>query len=193
MVGLTGSFGTGKTTVAGIFRSCGAIVIDADRIARSALKKGSGIHRRVLAAFGGSVLDARKDIDRRLLAKRVFRDRGLLNELCSIVHPFVIAKIKARISALSGRKVVIIDAPLLLEAGLADIVDKLVVVSAARSNQIKRCMAKFKMAKGDILDRIRSQMPLKQKMEQADFVIYNNGTKEETKRKVIKVWRGLWR
>jgi len=116
-----------------------------------------------------------------------------LNELCSIVHPFVIAKIKARISALSGRKGVIIDAPLLLEAGLADIVDKLVVVSAARSNQIKRCMAKFKMAKGDILDRIRSQMPLKQKMEQADFVIYNNGTKEETKRKVIKVWRGLWR
>jgi dephospho-CoA kinase len=193
VIGLTGSFGTGKTTVAGIFKSLGADVIDADLLAHEALSKNSSAYKKVVALFGPSVLGAGGHIDRRALAGVVFKDKRLLNKLCGIVHPLVIARIRRLFRAATCGRVIVVDAPLLIESGLHRIVDKLVVVSAPRRDQIARCAAKFGLTEKEVLERIKNQMPLGKKIKMADYVICNDGTKNETKREVSNVWRDLWR
>ncbi len=193
IIGLTGSFGTGKTTVAGMFRKLGARVIDADLLAREALEKGEPAYEKALKAFGDSLLDSRRNIDRRRLAGIVFKDRRQLKRLCGIIHPYVIDRIRLEIKKTPGSRVIVIDAPLLIEAGLDQMADSLVVVSAARKNQVRRCVAKFRMSSSDVRRRIESQMPLKAKMAKADFVIYNNGELEKTRKQVENAWRRiLW-
>ena len=193
IVGVTGSFGTGKTTVAGIFRSLGAKVLDADKLAHASLDKGSRSHKDIVQAFGRGVLGPKGDIDRKKLAALAFRDKRLLRKLCGIVHPAVIDRIKSEVLKNKGCRAIVIDAPLLIEAGLNRMVDLLLVVKASQANQVKRCAAKFKMTKGEVLGRIRNQMPLKEKLKKADFVIYNDGSKKKTKKQVLNIWRRLWR
>jgi len=194
VIGLTGSFGTGKTFVASIFRRLGAKVLDADSIARSTVAKGSPAYRKVVRAFGLSILDKGGEIDRKALAGIVFADRKARLRLERIVHPEVIAAIKKGIKRSGAADIVIVDAPLLIEARLADIADTLVVVTSPRKRQIERCMKKFCMDRGDVLKRIGSQIPLKRKVEMADFVVDNSGAKPETAKQVRKVWKEiLWR
>ncbi len=190
IIGLTGGFGTGKSFVASVFKALGAEVIDADRLAANALKKEKRAYKRIVAAFGEDILNARGDIDRRLLGKKVFSDPKKVATINRIVHPEVIRDIKEAVRR-SRKGTVVIDAPLLVEAGLAGYVDTLVVVKASRKNQIKRCTKKFGITPGDVLRRIRSQIPLKMKMRLADFVIDNNGTKSRTKKEAIKIWRQI--
>ena len=196
IVGLTGSFGTGKSFVASIFKRLGAKVIDADDIAREALEKGSSPYKRIVAAFGDSVLDKSRNIDRRKLSRLVFGSPARLKTLNRIVHPPVISEIISRAWAAGGRPVIVIDAPLLVEANLAGMADLLVVVKAPRSKQIERCMRKFKeLKKEDVLKRIRSQVPIEKKVKMADFVIDNGQTKSRTAKQVMEIWRKvkLWR
>lgn len=194
ILGLTGSFGTGKTFVASIFKALGAKIIDADKIARKAIKKGSTTYKRIVDAFGDDILDEGRNINRRRLAGIVFDNKNNLNRLNEIVHPEVIREIKERIEGARSKDIVIIDAPLLIEANLANVVDKLIVVKSSMSNQIDRCMSKFGISEEDILKRINSQIPLERKARMADFVIDNDGTKAETKKQVRKIWRkALWR
>ncbi len=190
IIGLTGGFGTGKSFVASVFKALGAEVIDADRLAANALKKEKRAYKRIVAAFGEDILNARGNIDRRLLGKKVFSDPKKVATINRIVHPEVIRDIKEAVRR-SRKGTVVIDAPLLVEAGLAGYVDTLVVVKASRKNQIKRCTKKFGITPGDVLRRIRSQIPLKMKMRLADFVIDNNGTKSRTKKEAIKIWRQI--
>ncbi len=199
VIGLTGSFGTGKTTVAGMLKKLGARVINADSHAHAALAKGSAAYRAVVRAFGADVVGPDGSIDRRRLAHVVFKDKRLLSALCAIIHPLVITAIKKDIRALTrgthgirGRAIVI-DAPLLIEAGLHTVVDTLVVVTASTATQRARCSAKFKITQREILDRTKNQMPLTKKVEMADYVIDNNGTREETNAQVEKIWRELWK
>ena len=191
VIGLTGGFGSGKTTVASIFRSLGARVLDADRVAHDAIRKGKPAHKAIVSAFGDAMLNGHGDIDRKKLAAIVFSNRQCLTKLNRIVHPVVIAHIKKEIRKFSGKKVVIIDAPLLIEARCLDLVDKLVVVAASRKKQVARCMKKFGMSRGEVLKRIRNQAPLKYKVKAADFVINNDGAIAETKKQVRKVWRKI--
>jgi dephospho-CoA kinase len=195
VIGVTGSFGTGKTTVARMFRRLGAKVIDADSIAHEALRKGSSTYRKVVREFGCGVLDSSLNVDRRRLAGIAFRDRGRLARLCALIHPAVIEEITRRLgsSATRPRRAVVIDAPLLIEAGLHAIVDTLIVVKASRAHQMERCAAKFGMSKRDIRDRITHQLSLKRKIGMADFVIDNDGTIRETEKQVITMWRKLWK
>jgi len=191
VIGLTGGFGTGKTTVAGIFKSLGATVIDADRLAHSVIKRGTPVYRRVVKEFGAGILDNAGNIVRSKLARVVFNDKGELNRLNRIVHPQVIKLIKGRIERSGGYGLVVIDAPLLIEANLAGVVDKLVVVKSSRKRQIERCRRKFGMNEKDVLKRIGEQMPLEEKAALADFVIDNNGTKAETKRQAVWIWQKI--
>jgi len=193
-IGLTGSFGTGKTFVASIFKSLGAEVLDADRLAHDAIKKGAKAYKKIVTTFGRGILDKKRNIDRGRLGAIVFKDREALKTLNSIVHPEVIRIIKERITALREKRgVIVIDAPLLIEAGLEGLVDVLVVVKASGKNQIKRCLEKFCMNKADVLKRIKSQIPIERKVEMADFVIDNDGTKAETRKQVVQIWRKVWR
>jgi len=191
IIGLTGSFGTGKSYVASVFKELGAKVIDADVLARKALLKNSGTYKKIITAFGKGILDKSGEIDRRVLAGIVFNERRKLKKLNRIVHPEVIRKIKKAIGENTEKRVIIIDAPLLIEADLAKDVDKLIVVTSSKAKQIERCMKKFRISRGEILKRINSQIPLKTKIKKADFVIDNNGAKSRTKEESMKIWRKM--
>ena len=194
IVGLTGSFGTGKSFVASVFKRLGAKVIDADSLARAALEKGRSPYKRVVEAFGDSILDKGRNIDRRKLSRLVFGSPARLKTLNRIVHPPVISEIRSMAKAAGINRIVVIDAPLLVEANLAGMADLLVVVKAPRSKQIERCMIKFKeLKKEDVLKRIRSQIPIEKKMKMADFVVDNGRTKSRTAKQVEKVWAKISR
>ena len=110
------------------------------------------------------------------------------------MHPGVIREIRKRIRTAGRDAVVVIDAPLLIEAGLLNIVDKLVVVSSSKKRQIQRCRKKFRIKRKEVLRRIESQMSLRKKMKLADFVVKNDGTKPETRVRARKVWEEIvWR
>lgn len=190
IVGLTGGFGAGKSYAAAIFKKLGAKVIDADKLAHKALKKGSAAYKRVVEIFGKSILDPKGHIKRKTLGKIVFNDKKRLAKLNKIVHPYVIGAIKNRIKA-SKNEVLIIDAPLICETSLSDIVNVLVVVKASRKNQVDRCVKKFYMEKEDVCKRMACQMPLKEKVNKADYIIDNDGTRKETVIQVKQIWQDL--
>ena len=194
VIGLTGGFGTGKTFVASIFRSMGAKVLDADKIAHEVIRKGTPEYRRIVKLFGRTILTGKAEIDRKKLGKVVFSDAGLLRKLSVIVHPKVIKKIKRSVENARKDEIVVIDAPLLIEANLNRLVDKLVVVKCSKRRQIERCQEKSCMQKKEISRVIKSQMPLKRKTAMADIVIDNSRTKAHTKEQVRKVWEEkLWK
>lgn len=194
IIGLTGGFGTGKSYVAGIFRGLGAKVIDADALAHDAIKKGGTAYNKVAALFGPVVLTAGGEIDRRKLGRIVFDDKKALKRLDRIVHPEVIREMMSRIRKASRGDVVVIDAPLLVETGLADMVDTLVVVTCPKDEQIRRCMRKFGLNKEEIFERMKNQIPLARKIKMADHVVDNSGPKAETRKTVNKIWRQIvWR
>lgn len=190
ILGITGSFGTGKTTVAGFFKPYGAKIIDADKIAHSLIKPKTKIGKKITANFGKEILKNNSTIDRKKLARIVFSKKGLLKKLNRIIHPEVIRIIKKQIK-LSHEKIVILDAPLLLEAGLRRAVDKLVVVKISKSEQIKRIRKRLGLREADILKRINSQISLRQKARLADFVIDNSKSKKETRKQVEAILRFL--
>lgn len=194
IIGLTGSFGTGKTFVASIFKSLGAKVIDADEIAHDVIKKGTKAYKGIVVAFGPGILGSNREIDRRRLAERVFVNKAAILRLNRLVHPEVIRVIRRSVKTAPQKAVIVIDAPLLVEAGLLNIVDKLVVVKSSKKRQIERCRKKFYIKKKEVLKRIGSQMSMKRKLKMADFVVRNDGTKKATKDQVRKVWREIvWR
>jgi dephospho-CoA kinase len=192
VIGLTGSFGTGKTTVAGFFRSYGAKVIDADKIAHQVIRPGKKAYRKIVSVFGKGILKKDKSIDRAVLSELVFNKRNLLSRLNKIVHPEVIAVIMRNINA-SANKVIVLDAPLLIEAGLKKQVDKLIVVKATKSRQIERAGNRLSLSRAQIIKRIKCQIPLKNKLRLADFIIDNQGSIRQTKEQVRKIRRQLWR
>jgi dephospho-CoA kinase len=191
VIGITGGFGTGKSFVASLFRNLGGEVLDADRIAHAAIRKTSPAYKKIVRAFGEGVLDSRRNIDRRKLAEVVFESRVRLKALNRIVHPIVIAAMKKRMQEARPGSVIVLDVPLLVEAGLAPLADRLVVVKASRSRSVARAMRKFRITKGECMKRIRNQMPLKEKVRIADFIIDNDGTRKETERQVRKIWRKI--
>lgn len=188
IAGLTGSFGTGKTYVASIFKKLGAGVLDSDKIAHEAIRKGTAAHKKITGLFGRSILGTEGSINRKTLGKIVFNDKRRLGELEKIVHPYVIKKIKERIKGLGENEVLIIDAPLIYETGLAGLMDVMVVVKASKKKQVQRCIKKFHMKERDVRRRIARQMPLEIKIKKADYVIDNDGSKENTKRQVKQIW-----
>jgi dephospho-CoA kinase len=192
ILGLTGSFGSGKTTVARIFKSFGAKIIDADRIAHCVIQSQTKVYKKIVHTFGRDILKQDKTIDREKLAKAVFNNKNLLKRLNKIMHPEIIRAINKKIKEIS-RGIIVLDAPLLIEKGLQNLVDKLIVVTITRSKQIERIRRKTNLKRTDILKRIKAQMPLSNKVRLADFVIDNSKTLEETKKQVIGIRRLLWK
>jgi len=191
IIGVTGSLGTGKSTVARMLAKRGAKVLDADKIGHQALRKNSGTYKGIVRHFGGGILNANKAINKKKLAATVFADRKKLKQLTDIIHPFVTDKIVEYLKQRNPKDIIIIDAPLLIEAKLIDLLDKLVVVKASRGVQLYRCMKGKQIKRGEALSRIKNQMPLSKKIKMADFVIDNNDTMKETRKQVDQIWREI--
>lgn len=191
IIGVTGGFGTGKTTVANMFKALGAVLLDADTMAHKTLKKNTSSYKKIVKVFGRRILDKSGRIDRQELADITFRNKSLIRKLCSIIHPLVIEEIEKSIANARDSRAIVIDAPLLIEAGLQKKADYLVVVKTSRSTQIGRAKKKFGLTSGEIIRRIKNQMPLGKKVRMADYVINNEGGIIKTKKSVKKIWKEI--
>ena len=191
IVGLTGGFGSGKSFVAFLFKRLGAKVIDADKLGHKALKKGSAAYKMVVAAFGKKILNPGLSINRKALAGIVFVNRKNLVKLNSIVHPKIIGDIIKRIQRAAKSEVLIVDAPLICETNIAGLMNVLIVVKASKKNQIERCSKRFSMRKKDVCERMAYQMPFNRKIRMADYIVDNNGTKEDTRKQIRNIWQEL--
>lgn len=194
VIGVTGGFGTGKTTVARMFARLGAHVIDADRIVHRLLKLSTPVGKTLVSTFGREILRNDGSIDRQRLARKAFASGRSLTQLNRIIHPVVTRKIKQSIKRIKERdpdSVVVVDAPLLFEADLAKDLDRIVVVAADFSRQLRRLTRERKITPGDIRLRISKQMKLKEKVGLADYVVDNNSTLEHTEAQVRQIWEEI--
>ena len=215
ILGITGSFGSGKTTVANIFKKYGFEVINADKLYHGIYKKNNALRSKIKKEFG--------TINRNKIKKIVFNDYKRLKNLNKITHPTIIEEIKKEISAIikkynnknttinkkdiingknykksiNGKKQqnnieknkvkIIIDAPLLIEAKALDLVDKLIVVKCDEKTQIERLLKKGRHTKDEIINIINYQMPIEEKIKYADFVIDNNGSINEVEKQIDQI------
>ena len=174
LVGLTGGVATGKSTVAKLFRRCGAVIIDADALARLVVQPGTPAWREIVKTFGASVLNPDRTIDRHALGRIVFLNPTKRRRLERIIHPRVAReqhRLTKQAARLTPRAVIVYDVPLLFEAGIDKRVDKILVVTADRETQITRLRKRNGLTRAAALRRIRSQIPLSEKVERADFVL----------------------
>ncbi|MEU9579766.1 dephospho-CoA kinase [Streptomyces chilikensis] len=192
-VGLTGGIGAGKSEVSRLLVEHGAVLIDADRIAREVVEPGTPGLAAVVEAFGPEVLAADGSLDRPRLGAIVFADPGKRAVLNSIVHPLVGERSRALEAAAPADAVVVHDVPLLTENGLAPLYDLVVVVDAAPATQLDRLTGLRGMSEEDARARMSAQATREQRLEIADIVIENDVPLPELERRVAEVWRELAR
>lgn len=185
-IGLTGGIATGKSTVSNILRQHGARIIDADQIAREVVEPGQPAWEKIVSYFGQDILLPDNTIDRKRLGKIVFADATARQALNSFTHPAIINRIR---EILDGWRddagvLAVVDAPLLLEAGMEFLVDEVWVVATSTEIQLERLMRRDKLSREEALQRLAAQMPLAEKISRATRVIDNSGSLAETTRQV---------
>ncbi len=189
VIGLTGSFGTGKSTVAKIFQSLGAKVIDADEISHQLIRPGKSLHKRIFQEFGREVFSSDGSVDRKKLGELVFANPRTRMQLEKLMHPEIIKEIKKQIR-ICRKRIVVLDAPLLIEAGLTSLADKLVVVVTSELTQKQRSLRRdSSLTSTQIKNRLDAQIPLIKKLPMADFIIDNDKQLSKTKQEVRRIWQ----
>ena len=192
LVGLTGGIGSGKSTVARLLEKRGAVVFDADLLAREAVAPGTPGHAAVIERFGADVLAPGGELDREALASIVFADPSARRDLEQIVHPEVRRLFAEGSEAYRDTdRVVVFSAPLLVESGMHTAFEILVVVSARVATQIERLMRQRGMSEASIRARIDAQAPLEDKVAVADFIVDNEGTLDDLESQVERLWNDL--
>ncbi|MGI5510738.1 dephospho-CoA kinase [Streptomyces sp. CA-106131] len=192
-VGLTGGIGAGKSEVSRLLVECGAVLIDADRIAREVVAPGTAGLAAVVEAFGEDVLAPDGGLDRPKLGSIVFADPEKLAVLNLIVHPLVGARSRELESAAPQDAVVVHDVPLLAENGLAPLYDVVIVVDADPATQLDRLVRLRGMTEQDARARMAAQATREKRLETADIVIDNDGPLEQLERSVREIWADLVR
>jgi dephospho-CoA kinase len=192
LVGLTGGIGSGKSTVARMLEERGAVVFDADLLAREAVEPGTPGHAAVIERFGADVLAPGGELDREALASIVFADPAARRDLEQIVHPEVRRLFAEGSEAYHDTdRIVVFSAPLLVESGMHTAFEILVVVSATVATQIQRLMRQRGMSEPSIRARIDAQAPLEDKAAVADFLVDNEGTLADLQSQVERLWHDL--
>jgi len=194
IAGLTGGIATGKSTVSSIFREAGAIIIDADSIARDAVKKNLPAWYEIVRMFGKDALLPDDEIDRAYLGDIIFRDSSKKEILNKIVHPHVIQKVAELIQEIGKEapdSIVILDVPLLIEAEMDKDLEDVILVYTPEWIQIERLIERDGISDEDALLRVRSQMPIEKKKEFATIIIDNSGTLQATKERAHEVFDSL--
>lgn len=193
-VGLTGGIACGKSTVARMLVENGAILIDFDELAHAVQEPEGNVWREIVSHFGEDILHADRTIDRRRLGETVFADREKRELLNRIVHPAIFAEWQRRLEEIrktSPHAIVISDIPLLIEAGMKELVDLLVLVYITPEEQIRRVMVRDGFSREEAERRLAAQMPIDEKLRLADIVIRNEGLPEETRRSVSEAWENI--
>ncbi len=190
IIGLTGGIASGKSSVARLLETLGASVIDADQLARDAVKPGTAANAAILELFGPDLVTGDGSLDRQRLGSIVFADPEARKRLESIVHPAIKLLAEERLAALRARgvPVAVYMAALLIEAGATDRVDEIWVVYLDAETQVQRLMLRDRLSREDAMRRIESQMPMVTKKGYARVVIDNSGSWEETERQVRDIW-----
>jgi dephospho-CoA kinase len=189
-VGLTGGVGAGKSTVAALLAAHGAVVIDADAIAREVVEPGTPGFAAVVSAFGAEVVGPDGRLDRPRLAALVFADDAARARLNAIVHPLVGQRMAELSAAAAPDAIVVHDVPLLVENGLAGGFDRVVVVQADPAHRLARLAARG-MAEQDARERMAAQASDEQRRAVADELIVNDGSREDLAAQVDAVWQRL--
>ena len=189
-VGLTGGLGSGKSTVAALFGEHGAVIIDADVVAREVVRAGTPGFAAVVARFGPDVVGRDGELDRAALARIVFADGAALDELNAIVHPLVGSRSAELAAAVPPGAVVVHDIPLLAENGLADRFDTVVVVEADREIRLAR-LAERGLTRAEAEARMAAQATDEQRRAIADEIVRNDGDLDSLARQVDRLWDRL--
>ncbi len=200
IIGLTGGIASGKSTVARLFKKKGALVLDADKIkivfnsewfekiAHRVIEPAGKAYQKIVSYFGPAILNRDHRINRHRLANIVFFSPAKLKKLNSFIHPEVIKIIRTEAKKWQEKRVIVIDAPLLIETGLHKEADRVVVVICPVHIQIKRLRKRNRISKREAMMRIRQQMPLRDKVKSADEVIDGELSLKNLRKRVEQIW-----
>ena len=193
IIGLTGGIGSGKSTVAQFLAELGAVVTDVDKVGHEILKQDSEVQQQVVHAFGKQVVGSDGEIDREKLGEIVFGDPEARAKLNQIIHPPMYDMVKAQLAEYrqQGVGVVVLDAPLLIEAGWTSLVDEVWVTTAPEATVLKRLRERMGLSEQESMARINSQSPSEERVKHADIVIDTDCELDELKAKVTELWQGL--
>ena len=194
IIGLTGGIVSGKSTVAKMFKDLGAKIVDADELGHKVILPHKPAWKKIVRLFGKDLLKEDLKINRKKLGRIVFNNQNLLKKLNEITHPEIIKLIKKEIKSIKDKTdkkddILIIDAALIYEAKIDNLMDKIIVVYINEEKQIERLMERNNLSAQESLKRIKSQTPLKEKVKMADYVIDNSNSLDKTKEQVKKIWR----
>ena len=194
MIGLTGGIATGKSIVASVFREMGAIILDADVIARVVVLPHQPAWKDIVEFFGPEVVNEDQSLNRAKIGEIVYNNPDSLKELNSITHPRIMQYYKDelhRIKIEQPDAIVVLEVPLLYETNMDRLCQQVVVVYVDHETQIKRLMKRDNISYADAIKRVEAQMPMDEKVRRADFVIDNRSSMEETKEKATKYYNEI--
>lgn len=195
-IGLTGGIATGKSTVAALLKEKGAVIIDADIIARELVEPGRPAWQEIVDWLGRDILHLDGSINRERLGALVFSDEPARRKLNAILHPRVGQEMALRAEAARAanpQTVLVYDVPLLIEAGMQQAVDQVLLVYSSHKTQLRRLLVRDNLTREEALKRIRSQMPIEEKKKYAHAVIDNSGSRAQTARQVEDFWAKMVR
>jgi len=195
LIGLTGTFGSGKSTVAGMLEDLGAAAVDADAIAREVVAPGSEALEEIRRHFGDEILQPNGDLDRRKVAAIVFASAEKREVLNGIIHSRVIQEMDRRIEEIrqaAPKRVIVLNVPLLFEAGLLHKVDKAVVVTISSQERIRRIGLRDGLTESEVTQRVQAQWTQEDKVARASALIDNSGSLDTTRsqaRRLYEQWQ----
>ncbi len=190
LIGLTGGIGSGKSAAGRAFADAGAVVVDADLVARDALHSAE-LRPKLIDAFGEGILGADGEIERPKLASLVFGDEDRRRALNALIHPHVRTEFRRRVEALRSGDVLVYDVPLLFETGAEQDFDLTIVVSANRKLRYERVRERNGWSRKEFEGREQSQMPLAEKEKRADLIISNEGSPEDLQNIVTEIFEHI--
>lgn len=189
IIGITGSIACGKSLVSNYLQEKGYTIIDADKIGHMALENDE-VKKQLVNKFGKSILKD-NEVNRVTLGKLVFENNENLKELNNIIHPQIRKNISEQIQVHKNEKLVFVDVPLLFEAKFDDLVEKIIVISLDEKIQLERLMNRNSLSKEEALQRIKSQIPVREKEKLGDYVVDNSFTQENTYNQVDRILKKL--
>ena len=195
-VGLTGGIACGKSTVAKMLLKRGAYLIDFDKLAHEVQKPERPAWKEVVAYFGEGILGADRKIDRVKLGNIVFGNKKKIEKLSKIVHPFVYQEWGRQVEKISKKQknaIILSDVPLLFEGKMQHLFDVTLLVVIDPEEQIRRLIKRNNLSEDEAQKRLKSQMPIQEKISLADIVIDNKNSVAETEKKTVRVWREILR